>query len=68
MDRLAARLADGQKPLRKGELADLLGCSVNYIRKLEEAGTLTTVHCTLIETRVPVQEAARLAREMRLID
>jgi len=67
MDRLAARLAEGQPPLRKGELATLLGCSVSYVRKLVDAGTIATVHCTAIETRIPVSEAARIAREWELL-
>lgn len=69
MDQIAARLAAGQPPLRISELARLIGFSREYVRKAIDAGAIEAVQlrgCT--ERRVPVQEAVRLARELRVVD
>ena len=69
MSRLLERLAPGSPPLRMHELADLTGFSTEYFRKLREAGSLVVVVAPGgTERRVPVQEAERIARDLRLID
>ncbi len=69
MDRLAERLREGEPPLRVGELARLIGFSGEYVRKLIRAGTLESVSITgTIERRIPVREAQRLARDLRLLE
>jgi excisionase family DNA binding protein len=67
MERLLARLALGSPPLRVHELADLTGYSTTYLRKLVISGALLTVSIGA-ERRIPVQEAQRVARDLRLID
>jgi hypothetical protein len=49
------------------ELADLTGYSTTYLRKLVISGALLTVSIGA-ERRIPVQEAQRVARDLRLID
>lgn len=63
MDRLHARLQDGQPPLRTGELAELIGYSTPTVRKFIEADVIRTVGLTS-ERRVPVREARRLCDEL----
>jgi excisionase family DNA binding protein len=66
MDRIAARLEPGQPPVRQGDLADMLGCSTRWLRKLLDAGTIKPAMIGE-ERRIPVQEAAKLARDAGLI-
>ena len=66
MDRVSERLREGAPPLTMGELADMLNCSRRYVQKLIEAGNLNAGRVGR-DYRIPVQEAARLAREARVL-
>lgn len=66
MDRVRERLADGQPPLRLGELAGLTGYSRRYLQKLMDAGLIDHVGLGE-ERRIPVQEALRMARDLRIL-
>lgn len=60
MDRLRARLATG-RPLRVPELAQEVGCSREYIRRLIHEKALRTGKVGRVFT-IPVREAEKLAR------
>jgi hypothetical protein len=65
MGRIAERLRPGAPPLRVSEVARLIGYSPRGVQKLMEAGAVRFVQVHEdAERRVPVDEAARLAREM----
>lgn len=66
MDRIRARLAEGQPPLRVHELAGIIGYSRRYIQKLLDSDTLRHVGLGE-ERRIPVQEATRLARDLGIL-
>lgn len=65
---LRDRVAEGT-PLRVGELARYIGYSYSQVRKWIEAGELQTVTPPVsgAERRVPVDEAKRLAKALRLL-
>jgi excisionase family DNA binding protein len=67
MDRLAERLREGEPPLRVGELARLIGFSGEYVRKLIRSGNLPAILMGH-ERRIRVQEAQKLARDLRLLE
>jgi excisionase family DNA binding protein len=68
MDRILERLSEGAPPLRVSEFADLIGYSAHTIRKLVAADAIRAVRLVgTIERRIPVQEALRLARELRIL-
>lgn len=68
-DHVADRLAVGRPPLRVSELASIVGYSDRWLRKLMDAGILTYVQPggAGTERRVPAFEAARLARELKIL-
>jgi excisionase family DNA binding protein len=69
MDRLVERLAVGRPPLRVSELARALGVSEPFVRKQIDCEVIRAV--TLPgsrERRIPVQEAERLARDLRMLE
>jgi hypothetical protein len=75
MDRLRERLSEGSPPLRVSEFARMIGYSPTYVRKLLNAGVLACVSLPAglgrveePERRIPVTEAAKFARELRLLD
>lgn len=66
MDRLLERLSKGSgPPLRISEFANLIGYSLPTVKKLVTAGEIKTVGLTE-ERRIPVCEAARVARALRI--
>ena len=67
MDRLLERLRQGiGPPLRLSELAEFIGYSVPTVRKLIEAKAIRSVGLTG-ERRIPVREAARIARDLEIL-
>ena len=67
VDRLLERLALGNPPLHIVEVARMTGYSRQYIAKLVEHGAILSVGLGE-QRRIPVQEAERLARQLRLIE
>jgi len=68
MDRLLERLRKGSgPPLRISEFIRLTGYSRPTVEKLMEAGTVETVGLT-DERRIPVCEAVRIARQLKIIE
>ena len=63
MDRILERLREGAPPLRVSELAELVGVSRGYIHKLIDSGGLDVGRVGR-DFRIPIREAARLAREI----
>jgi excisionase family DNA binding protein len=63
------RLESGRPPLRVSELARLVGYSDRWIQKCLDAGALGYVQPGGAgrERRVPVSEATRLARDLRVL-
>lgn len=67
LETIRERLALPQ-PLRLGELAGMAGITRQTLRKLIEGGALVSVSAGLKkEYRVPVAEAKRLLRELRVL-
>jgi hypothetical protein len=67
-EEIGARLEPGQPPLRVGELAELVGYSERWVQKLMDEKILIFVQVRPgTERRVPVEAAARLAAQLRLI-
>ena len=62
------RLTDGKPPLRVGEFALLSGFDPQTVRKLLKAGAVESVGLPgTSERRIPVGEARKLLRDLRVI-
>lgn len=66
MRRLSQRLLEGDRPLRVGELAGLVGYSSRHLRRMFDSGRLRFVSLPgSAERRIPTDEARRLVEAVQ---